>query len=220
MGMIYCGLLFDLDGTLLDTLQDIADSANSTLAYFGFPQHELDAYRYFVGDGVETLAIRALPEDRRDQMTVNEVVARIDEAYSLRWANNTRPFQGIPELLDALTNIGIRMAILSNKGQSFAELTVSTLLPKWHFDLVVGAQPSIPRKPDPTAALQIARQMSLIPTEFLYLGDSAVDMKTAVAANMYPIGALWGYRTANELLTGGARALFEKPTHVLSLLND
>ncbi len=218
--MAYRALLFDLDGTLLDTLQDIADSVNSALAYFGFPQHELDAYRYFVGDGVEMLAIRALPEDRRDQMTVGKVVARIDEAYSLRWANNTRPFQGIPELLDALTNIGIRMAILSNKGQSFAELTVSTLLPDWHFDLVVGAQPSIPRKPDPTAALQIARQMSLIPTEFLYLGDSAVDMKTAVAANMYPIGALWGYRTANELLTGGARALVEKPTHVLSLLND
>jgi phosphoglycolate phosphatase len=166
------------------------------------------------------LAIRALPEDRRDQMTVGKIVARIDEAYSLRWANNTRPFQGIPELLDALTNIGIRMAILSNKGQSFAELTVSTLLPDWHFDLVVGAQPSIPRKPDPTTALQIAKQISLIPTEFLYIGDSAVDMKTAVAANMYPIGALWGYRTADELLTGGARALVEKPTHVLSLLND
>jgi phosphoglycolate phosphatase len=220
MGMAYRALLFDLDGTLLDTLQDIADSVNSALAYFGFPQHELDAYRYFVGDGGEMLAIRALPEDRRDQMTVGKVVARIDEAYSLRWANNTRPFQGIPELLDALTNIGIRMAILSNKGQSFAELTVSTLLPNWHFDLVVGAQPSIPRKPDPTTALQIAKQMSLIPTEFLYIGDSAVDMKTAVAANMYPIGALWGYRTADELLTGGARALVEKPTHVLSLLND
>ncbi len=218
--MAYRALLFDLDGTLLDTLQDIADSVNSALACFGFPQHELDAYRYFVGDGVEMLAIRALPEDRRDQMTVGKVVARIDEAYSLRWANNTRPFQGIPELLDALTNIGIRMAILSNKGQRFAELTVSTLLPDWHFDLVVGAQPSIPRKPDPTAALEIARQMSFNPTEFLYLGDSAVDMKTAVAANMYPIGALWGYRTPNELLTGGARALVEKPTHVLSLLND
>ena len=218
--MAYRALLFDLDGTLLDTLQDIADSVNGALAYFGFPQHELDAYRYFVGNGVEMLAIRALPEDRQDQMTVGKVVARIDEAYSLRWANNTRPFQGIPELLDALTNIGIRMAILSNKGHSFAKLTVSTLLPDWHFDLVVGAQPSIPRKPDPTTALQIARQMSLIPTEFLYIGDSAIDMKTAVAANMYPIGALWGYRTADELLTGGARALVEKPTHVMSLLND
>jgi phosphoglycolate phosphatase len=218
--MAYSALLFDLDGTLLDTLQDIADSVNSVLTYFGFPQHELDAYKYFVGDGVEMLAIRALPEDHRDQMTVDKVVARIDDVYSLRWANNTHPFQGIPELLDALTNIGIRMAILSNKGQSFAELTVSTFLPEWHFDLVIGAQPSIPRKPDPTAALQITRQMRLIPTEFLYIGDSAVDMKTAVAANMYPIGALWGYRTADELLAGGAKALVEKPTQVLSLLND
>ncbi|MDO9334309.1 MAG: HAD family hydrolase [Dehalococcoidales bacterium] len=213
-------MLFDLDGTLLDTIRDIADSVNSALAYFGFPPHELDAYRYFVGDGVEMLAIRALPEDRRDHMTVSKMVACIDESYSMRWANNTRPFRGIPELLDALTDIGIRMAILSNKGQSFAEVTVSTLLPDWHFDLVVGAHPSVPKKPDPTAALQIASQMSLIPTEFLYLGDSAVDMKTAVAANMYPVGALWGYRTADELLTGGARVLVEKPTHVVPLLND
>jgi phosphoglycolate phosphatase len=121
--------------------------------------------------------------------------------------------------LDALTDLGIRMAILSNKGQSFAERTVSTLLPRWRFELVVGAQPSIPRKPDPTAALTIARQMDLVPPAFLYLGDSGVDMKTAVAANMFPVGALWGFRTADELLSGGARALVQRPAEVLRLLN-
>ena len=213
-------LLFDLDGTLLDTLRDIADSVNSALACFGLPEHELDAYRYFVGEGVERLAIRSLPEEHRNQTTVDKVVSRIDEEYSTRWANHTRPFQGIPELLGDLTRMGIRMAILSNKGQSFADLTVSRLLSDWHFDLVVGAQPSIPRKPDPTGALWISTQMNIVPAEFLYLGDSAVDMKTSVAAGMYPVGALWGFRTADELLAGGARALAKEPADALDLLSS
>lgn len=218
--MVYHALLFDLDGTLLDTLRDIADSVNSALAYHGFPQHELEAYRYFVGDGVEALAIRSLPENGRDEMTVGKIIARMDEEYSRRWTNNTRPYQGIPELLDALTNLGIKMAILSNKPQNSAQLIVSRLLPQWRFELVVGALPSIPRKPDPTAALQIARQMNMSPLEFLYLGDSAVDMKTATAANMYPVGALWGFRTADELLSGGAKALIQRPSHLLRLVYE
>ncbi|MFH0941780.1 MAG: HAD family hydrolase [Chloroflexota bacterium] len=218
--MAYRALLFDLDGTLLDTLRDIADSVNRALTSLGFPQHELDAYRYFVGEGVEALATRALPENRRDQITVSKLTARIDEEYSLRWANNSRPYRGIPELLDNLTGLGIRLAVLSNKAQGFAEKTVSRLLPYWHFELVVGAVPSVPKKPDPAAALQIARQMDLMPGEFLYLGDSAVDMKTASAANMYPVGALWGFRTADELLSGGAKALVKEPLDVLSLLYD
>lgn len=210
--------MFDLDGTLLDTLMDIADSVNCALASFGFPQHELDAYRYFVGDGVEALAVRALPENRRDRMTVSKLATRIDEAYSLCWANNTRPYPGIPELLDNLTGLGIRLAVLSNKAQSFAEQTVSRFLTNWRFEMVVGAMPSIPKKPDPAAALQIARQMSLKPGEFLYLGDSAVDMKTASAADMYPVGAMWGFRTADELIAGGAKALVKEPLDVLGLL--
>ena len=112
------------------------------------------------------------------------------------------------------------MAILSNKPQDSAQLMVSRLLPQWSFELVVGALPSAPRKPDPTAALQIARQMNMSPLEFLYLGDSAVDMKTATAANMYPVGALWGFRTADELLSGGAKALIQRPSHLLSLVYE
>ncbi len=211
-------VLFDLDGTLLDTLRDIADSANAALAHFGFPEHEVSAYRYFVGDGVARLAARALPENARDQETVGRVVSRINEEYSKRWADNTRPFEGIPELLGDLTRTGIRLAILSNKGQTFAELTVSTLLPAWHFDVVMGAQASVPLKPDPTGALQIASRMSLDPSEFLYLGDSGVDMQTAVAAEMYPVGALWGFRTAEELLAGGAKALASRPGEVVGMV--
>jgi phosphoglycolate phosphatase len=216
--MMYKAVLFDLDGTLVDTLRDLADSTNYVLAKSGFPQHEIEAYRYFVGGGRRVLASRALPEDRRDEETVDKIASEIEQVYSRRWMEHTRPYPGIPELLDALTDRGIRMAILSNKPQGPAEVMVSRLLPRWHFDAVEGERPGVPLKPDPSGALQIARRMKLKPVEFVYLGDSATDMRTAVAANMYPVGALWGFRTAEELLEGGAKALVEAPVELLELL--
>jgi phosphoglycolate phosphatase len=218
--MKYRAVLFDLDGTLLDTLRDIADSVNKALSSLGFPEHEVDAYKYFVGDGEDVLALRALPEDYRDCNTVNKVLLLFHESYAIHWGDYTHPFPGIAAMLDTITNAGIRMAVCSNKGQEFVEATVSSLLSNWHFDVVLGAQPSIPTKPDPKGVLQIATQMDLKPADFLYLGDSGVDMKTAVAAGMYPVGVLWGYRKADELLTSGAKALVEKPADVLPLLNS
>ena len=214
----YSAVVFDLDGTLLNTLQDIADSVNVTLSLLGFPQHEVGAFRYFVGDGEEKLAWRALPENRRDPAIVKRVLAGFQEQYATRWANNTHPYAGVPELLDALSRDGLRMAILTNKGQVFAEATVSRLLPRWHFDVVLGAHPAIPAKPDPAGARQIARQLGISPALFLYLGDSGVDMKTAVAAGMCPVGALWGYRESRELLAAGARVLLRQPMDLIPLL--
>lgn len=219
LSVIYRAFLFDLDGTLLNTLQDIADSANNVLAHSGFPIHEVEAYKYFVGNGMNILASRVLPEDHRGKATVDEIAAQIEEEYSERWKNHTCTYPGIPEMLDTLTISGGKMAILSNKPQRSAEEAISTFLARWHFEIVTGAQPGIPLKPDPTAALQIARQMGISPREFLYLGDSATDMKTAVTANMFPVGALWGFRTADELLSGGAKALIEQPTHLLRFIN-
>ena len=216
--MAYRAVLFDLDGTLLDTLQDIADSVNIALAQLGFPQHEVEAYKYFVGDGRVALATRALPKDCRDQLSVDRLSASIEIEYSKRWANNTRAYDGIPNMLQSLADLGIKMAILSNKPQDSTEETVSRLLSHWRFEIVLGAQPSIPMKPDPTSALQIARRLNIPPAEFLYLGDTDVDMKTAAAAGMYPVGALWGFRTADELLAGGARELIQYPTDLLRLL--
>jgi len=216
--MAYKAVLFDLDGTLVDTLRDITDSTNDVLAAAGFPQHEMEAYRYFVGAGRRVLASRVLPEDHRDDETVDRISSEIERVYSRRWTEHTAPYPGIPELLDALTDRGVRLAILSNKPQRPAEVMVSRLLPRWHFDAVEGERPGIPLKPDPSGALEIARRMKLKPVEFLYLGDSATDMQTAVAANMYPVGALWGFRTAEELLAGGAEVLIENPVDLLPLL--
>ena len=212
-------MLFDLDGTLLDTLQDLANSVNNVLVRSGFPPHEVEDYKYFVGSGMKNTITQALPEDQRDQANVDELYAQMEEEYSKNWRENTRPYPGIPELLDALIASGIKMSILSNKPQGSTEQMVSALLAQWHFEIVAGAQSSIPLKPDPSAALQIAKQINISPLEFVYLGDSAIDMKTAVAAEMYPVGALWGFRTENELLSAGAQQLINEPTHLLSIIH-
>jgi len=216
--MKYQAVLFDLDGTLLDTVQDLADSVNIVLRRFGFPEHGTESYKYFVGDGVDQLAHRALPENHRDEATVTKCIKAIREEYSRRWANNTRPYEGIPELLDTLTARNTRMAILSNKPDDSTKATVSKLLPDWHFDPIVGASPSVPMKPDPEGALNIARSLNIPPNSFLYLGDTGTDMRTACAAGMYPVGALWGFRKADELTESGAKTIIKDPGELLGLL--
>ncbi|MBM4463599.1 MAG: HAD-IA family hydrolase [Chloroflexi bacterium] len=216
--MRYRAVLFDLDGTLLDTLEDIADSVNAVLDRLGLRQHSLEAYKRFIGDGVQELANRALPEDKRDPVTVAQVVSAIREEYNKRWADKTRPYEGIPKLLDALAARGIKMAVWSNKPDDVTILTVSRLLPRWRFEAVMGAQSAMPKKPDPTGATEIAKRLNIPPGEFLYLGDGDTDMKAASAAGMYPVGALWGFRTRNELLAGGAKKLIRHPMDLVKLL--
>ena len=216
--MRYKAVLFDLDGTLLDTLEDISDSVNSVLSRRGLPNHDMESYRYFIGAGIEELAMRALPEDMQDEATIDEFVVAIREEYGGRWANKTRPYQGIPELLDTLTARGIKMAILSNKPDNLTGITVASLLSDWRFECVIGAAPDVPIKPDPSMALEIARRLDIPPGEFIYLGDGDTDMKAAVAAGMYPVGALWGFRTASELTASGAARLIDSPADLLELL--
>ncbi|HEX9896232.1 MAG TPA: HAD family hydrolase [Dehalococcoidales bacterium] len=216
--MSFRAVLFDLDGTLLDTLADIAESTNTALIRLGFRPHKVDAYRYFIGDGREALAYRALPEGHRDPTTVAKVVTLINTEYDFHWADNTHPYPGIADLLDSLSMRDIKMTVLSNKAHRFTEMMVSSMLARWHFDMIVGASPEVPKKPDPTTAILIANQVGIPPSEFIYLGDSDIDMKTAVAAGMYPVGALWGFRSANELLSGGALALVKEPGELLRLI--
>ena len=211
--------LFDMDGTLLDTLDDIADAMNVVLERRGLPRHPTEAYKGFIGDGVEQLARRVQPGGRADEETVVRYITEFREEYARRDDARTRPYPGIPELLDGLVGRGMSLAILSNKPHGFTVRLAQRLLVRWPFDPVLGSRRSVPKKPDPTAALQVAGQLGIPPEQWLYLGDTRTDMETAVGAGMLPVGVLWGFRGADELAAGGARHIIERPGELLALLS-
>lgn len=216
--MPYKAILFDLDGTLLNTLEDLGDAANRVLAAMRFPTHKLDEYRYFIGDGTAMLIARALPEGQRNDDTIRACLKALLEDYGRNWKVKTRPYDGVTEMLDELTARRIKMAVLSNKSHEFTKRCVADLLSNWTFDVVLGQRDAVPLKPDPAGALEVAERLNIPPANFLYLGDSAVDMKTAIAAGMFPVGVLWGFRLAEELQENGAQALIERPSEVFNLL--
>lgn len=216
--MKFKAVIFDLDGTLLNTIDDLANSTNAVLERAGYPTHSNEAYKYFVGDGLRNLMKRALPENKKDDASVEFYLAEMKAEYSKRWDEKTRPYEGIPELLDALSARGLKLAVLSNKVDNMTQLVISRLLSGWHFDIVAGEKAGVPRKPDPAGALKIAGRLDIKPEEILYLGDTNVDMLTATSAGMYPVGVLWGFRDADELVKGGARILIAKPQALLDLL--
>ena len=210
-------MLFDLDGTLLDTLEDLATAMNEALAGWGLPVHSVGEYRYFVGEGVAQLVRYAAP-DGTGEPTLRALQGEMRAHYEQGWARHTRPYAGIPELLDELAGRGLQLAVLSNKPEEFTRDMVAHFLARWRFAAVVGAGSRFPRKPDPTAALAIAADLKLRPEQFLYLGDTAIDMRTAVGAGMFPAGALWGFRDADELRLSGARALLREPLELVPLV--
>jgi phosphoglycolate phosphatase len=215
---LYDAVLFDLDGTLLDSLEDLADSMNEVLRRAGFPVHPVAAYRYFVGDGMEALVRRAVPAGQADETAVGACHAAMREEYGRRYAVKTRPYPGIPELLDGLAARGVRAAVFTNKPHDAAVRMVAELLGRWRFEEVLGIRPDVPRKPDPFGALEVARRMGLDAGRFLYLGDTSTDMLTARAAGMRAVGALWGFRTRDELEAAGAEVLIETPPELLGQL--
>jgi phosphoglycolate phosphatase len=217
---MFKAVLFDLDGTLLYTLTDVANAMNEALVHFGFSPHPVDAYKYFIGESVETEAQRALPESARDPEFVRKVAVYSEEIYDKCWGDNTHPYPGIPELLTELQHRDLSLVILSNKNDRFTKVMVKKLLPDWQFKIVQGALPDVPLKPDPTMALQIANKLRIPPEQFLYLGDTSTDMQTAVSAGMFPVGCIWGYRSADELLESGAKALINTPAEVLDIINN
>jgi len=212
-------VIFDLDGTLLDTLKDLALSTNAVLERHGYPTHREDSYRYLVGKGIGVLVQKALPQDARREKTVQSLVQEVREEYGQRWADHTAPYPGVPEILDYLEEKKVPCGILSNKPQDFTELTVEAFFSNWSFRVVQGLEPGIPAKPDPTGAFQVARHLGVKPEEIIYLGDTSIDMKTAVSAGMFPAGVLWGFRSARELKESGAEMLLNHPRELLEKVN-
>ena len=217
--MPYQAVLFDLDGTLLNTLIDLAESANSTLAELGYPVHPIDAYRFFVGSGVRVLFERALPEQARDTDVIEACVERFTKIYSERWDVKTHLYDGVAEMLDGLAARQVKMAVLSNKPHRSTQACVAKYLARWSISPVLGQRDGIAHKPDPTGALDIAKELGIPVEDFLYLGDTATDMQTALAAGMFAVGALWGFRPEEELRQAGAQALITAPTDLLGCLD-
>ncbi|MBW2062475.1 MAG: HAD family hydrolase [Deltaproteobacteria bacterium] len=216
--MNFKAVMFDLDGTLLDTLEDIADSMNAVLQREGFKSHALTAYQYFIGDGVEKMVFRALPQDQRQELMIMKCVQQYRAEYGRNWTRKTKPFQEITELLDELEKNEKKLAVLTNKPDDAARKMIAHYFPGPRFAMVLGARNDIPRKPDPQGAFEIAARLSLELNEFLYLGDMATDMETAIAAGMFPVGVSWGYRSPEELKGCGARLILDRPLDLLDHL--
>jgi phosphoglycolate phosphatase len=212
-------VVFDLDGTLLDTIEDLSDSMNAALSQLGFPGHTVEACKKLVGEGVEHFARSALPPEKaQDEALVLRCIELMRGEYRKRWALKTRPYEGIPALLQALAAAGVKLAVLSNKADDFTRLMVSHFFPKSRFDIVVGARAGKARKPDPSPAREIVRDLGIPPGEAIFLGDTKTDMETASRAGMIPVGALWGFRSADELQANGAQAMISQPGQLLGLL--
>lgn len=218
--MKHQAVLFDLDGTLLDTLEDLADSMNAVLAAAGLPVHPTEAYKTFVGDGVAYLVRRALPRGTYGEEEIRRYVLAMRKEYTRRWADKTRPYPGIEDMLTALARRGLKLAVLSNKPDDFTRLCVERFLGNHRFDAVQGVRDDIAPKPDPAGAKRICETLRLPADAFLYLGDTNTDMETARAAGMFAVGATWGFRTEEELRRHGAQALIRHPMEILSLLKE
>lgn len=216
---VFKAVLFDLDGTLINSLHDIADSMNRVLLKKGYQVHDYDAYRYFIGRGLRNLVSKTLPEYERSEQNITNLFQELLQDYEFNLLNKTTLYKGVPELLNSLTDRKIRLCILSNKADAFTKKIAEELLKPWHFEVVLGSGGEFPRKPNPSSALHICLEMGIKPENYLYLGDTSVDMETARAAGMYAVGVSWGFRSKKELLEGGAQKIIDQPQQVLELLD-
>jgi phosphoglycolate phosphatase len=214
--MRFKATLFDLDGTLLNTLDDLADTGNATLASLHYPVHPTDSYRYFVGDGMRVLIMRILPATCSEEQ-ISECERIFQRIYAAHWADKSRPYTGIEAMIFRLREMGLKLAILSNKPDDFTGLCVDRFFPAHTFDCVRGQQEGVPKKPDPAGALIISERLGMEPADILYVGDTATDMQTGKSAGMKTAGVLWGFRELLELEKNGADYIVSHPQEIVKI---
>ena len=202
--MTFDAVIFDLDGTLLDSLADIAEAANQVFKDLGKEPHPVEDYKYLVGDGVAMLFQRALPECESNPELKKECMDRFDLEYAKCWKNRSKPYDGIEMLLKNLASRSVTVAILSNKPEPFTKKCVEHFFGETQFAYILGHSERFPRKPDPSSASWLALQLGVANDRIAYVGDTNTDMKTAVGAGLYAIGVTWGFRTESELIAHGA----------------
>ncbi len=212
-------VLFDLDGTLVNSLEDLANSTNYALEKFGFPTHETEKFKYFVGDGMPKLIERVLPEDKRDTKTHSLVLECFMNHYREHYVDKTAAYNGINELINSLKEKGLKIAVISNKAQEMA-VTVANKLFGDVFDIVCGKQEGYPAKPDPALTLKVINDLGVTPNECVFIGDSGMDMAVAKNAKCHSIGVLWGFRTMEELGDYGADYIVHMPFEILQIIGE
>ncbi len=210
------GVIFDLDGTLANSIEDIADSMNQVLEENNFPTHNYATYKTFVGRGIRSLVEKSLPLENRDLKELDKHFDRMMKVYDKNCIVKTCLYPGIADLLDALSEKGIKISVFSNKANELTQKVVKVLLANWKLEYVLGAGGDIPRKPDPKGAILISEKMGIEPSELMYIGDSGVDMATAQNSGMHAVGVLWGFREMEELLNNGAQTILEKPIDLMT----
>lgn len=208
-------VIFDLDGTLLNTIGDLAEAANEMLRLRNLPQHDYPTYCTFVGNGIMRLVERALPEELRTAEYVAAARQDFLDYYINHIDRKTCPYAGIPELLKALQRRGIRLAVASNKFQAGTEKLIRSYFPEIRFEVVFGQRPDVPLKPDPAVVEEILSITGVARKEVLYVGDSGVDMLTAHAAGVRSVGVSWGFRTREELLDAQADRMVDSAEEIL-----
>lgn len=211
-------VIFDLDGTLLNTLGDLRAATNHALAVRGLPPHSMEEIRQFIGNGIRLLICRAMPEGTPEA----EIDAALDDFkayYAAHIHDRTVPYDGIPQLLTALRKRGIQVAVLSNKIDSASQQLIEYFFPG-KTDVVFGEHVGVPRKPDPTSCRMVMQQLGVQPEQVLYVGDSGTDMQTAKNAGLYAVGVTWGFRSKEVLLEYGADVLVHRPEQILQILDS
>ncbi|MDR3148307.1 MAG: HAD family hydrolase [Treponema sp.] len=218
MGLKYRCVLFDLDGTLVDTIADIARAMNRALEESGFPPKKTEDYPALVGRGIRRLALDCLPEEARNERNAELVAEAAARLYREQPVVHSRPYPRIPELVAELSRRKVHRAVLSNKPDPITCLVIARLFPEGSFDLVQGEMPGVPRKPDPGAAWDMLVQLGCTPREAIMMGDSEVDMETARNIGCFPLGVTWGFRSPRVLEEAGAALIINDPLELLNLL--
>jgi phosphoglycolate phosphatase len=212
------GVIFDFDGTLADTLPDLTDAVNFGLRQAGLAAQPAEHVREWIGSGIVVLCERALEAADGGHVSLEDYTRTVSDYYAAHRLDKTRPFPGIPELLDAVVARRIPMAVLSNKPHEHTPPLVEALFAKWPWTAIQGYVDEPTKKPNPGGALLIAEKMQLPPAEVMMVGDSAVDITTARRGGLVPVGVTWGYRSREELIEAGAAHLIDKPSELLRLL--
>lgn len=214
-------VIFDLDGTLSDSIASLKYCGDRALAPFGYGPYSESDYKYFVGDGAANLIKRALIKSGdRELVHFDEAFALYKQYFAADCMYRVKPYEGIPELLAALKDRGVRIAVLSNKPHEQSVEVVESLFGRGYFDLVQGQKEGVPIKPDPGGVFVILKEFGLAAGDILYLGDTATDMRTGKAAGAFTVGALWGFRDRKELEESHADAIIERPAELLNFLAD